>query len=264
MAHSFFSEGFAELQATTITRVESVAFQCTHRLHVVEDVYKAETKFDLVQSRVSGSFQLALCVSVASLLVFIPSLQTIFPFGLWAPLAVVLTIERGARQGSNLKSSGYRLSGIAHPKDKLCPHSNIRATQRHSNWFNYRLLDRFDRLGLTGNHSAFAGNLGFSCGLCPFKPRFISRISCRHYCMLLPLLSDLTIAINLVVQAPLITFRGGSAQATALDLQQLALYRIQATLIGLMAVIGISLVWPVRAAVLLRHQATASVLKVKQ
>jgi hypothetical protein len=47
--------------------------------------------------------QLALIVTVAGLLVFIPSLQSIFLFGLWAPLAVVVSIDRGARQGSTLK-----------------------------------------------------------------------------------------------------------------------------------------------------------------
>jgi hypothetical protein len=55
--------------------------------------------------------QLALIVTVAGLLVFIPSLQSIFPFGLWAPLAVVVSIERGARQGSTLKSTGLRVYG---------------------------------------------------------------------------------------------------------------------------------------------------------
>jgi hypothetical protein len=60
---------------------------------------------------VTGSVQLALIVTVAGLLVFIPSLQSIFPFGLWAPLAVVLSVERGARQGSTLKATGLRVYG---------------------------------------------------------------------------------------------------------------------------------------------------------
>ncbi len=49
---------------------------------------------------------------------------------------------------------------------------------------------------------------------------------------------------------------------TTLGLQQLALFRIQATLIGLLVAVGISLVWPVRAAVLLRNQSTAGTIMV--
>jgi hypothetical protein len=63
-------------------------------------------------------------------------------------------------------------------------------------------------------------------------------------------------------QAPLIVFRGSGPLATALSLQQLALFRIQATLIGLLVAMGISMVWPVRAAVLLRNQSTSRTLLV--
>jgi hypothetical protein len=58
-------------------------------------------------------------------------------------------------------------------------------------------------------------------------------------------------------------FRGSGSLATALSLQQLALFRIQATLIGQLVAMGISMVWPVRAAVLLRHRSTARTLLVR-
>jgi hypothetical protein len=69
-------------------------------------------------------------------------------------------------------------------------------------------------------------------------------------------------SLTLKRQAPLIVFRGSSPLATALSLQQLALFRIQATLIGLLVAMGISMVWPVRAAVLLRNQSTSRALLV--
>ncbi len=64
-----------------------------------------------LQSRLLGSLQLGLIVTVASLLVFVPSLQSIFPFGLWAPIAAILTVERGARQGSTVRATQFRLAG---------------------------------------------------------------------------------------------------------------------------------------------------------
>ncbi|ELR24115.1 uncharacterized protein ACA1_153240 [Acanthamoeba castellanii str. Neff] len=160
-------------------------------------------------------FSLALIVTVAGLLVFIPSLQSIFPFGLWAPLAVVLSVERGARQGSTLKATGFRVYGYL-----------IALIAAGSPYVIAALLAGWVFVAGYSRSSKTWGGLG----------------------------------LIITISAPLIVFRGSGPLATTLGLQQLALYRIQATLIGQLVAMGISIVWPVRAAVLLRNRSTARTL----
>lgn len=177
----------------------------------------------LFSSRVTGSVQLALIVTVAGLLVFIPSLQSIFPFGLWAPLAVVLSVERGARQGSTLKATGFRVYGTT--IGSIIGYL-IALIAAGSPYVIAALLAGWVFVAGYSRSSKTWGGLG----------------------------------LIITISAPLIVFRGSGPLATTLGLQQLALYRIQATLIGQLVAMGISIVWPVRAAVLLRNRSTARTL----
>ncbi|KAL6070861.1 Ran binding protein 1, putative, variant 2 [Balamuthia mandrillaris] len=92
--------------------IQLVIEPCHHLWHIRKGWSALRQEFRQARHsrRLIGSFQMAAAMTLASIVVFIPSLRDEFPRGSWAPLTVALVMERSKFAGSFVQSI-HRLQG---------------------------------------------------------------------------------------------------------------------------------------------------------